>query len=89
MRLGCPVVCSDTSSMPEVAGDAAALVPPRDVDALRDALERVAGDGRYAAAMRARGRARAASFSWDRCAAETLAVYRRTLDGRAPVPAAR
>jgi len=86
MRLGCPIVCSDTSSMPEVAGDAAELVPPTSAEALTDALERVVGGNGYAEAMRARGRARARCFSWDRCAAETYEAYRRMLD--AP-PAAR
>ena len=84
MRLGCPVVCSDTSSLPEVAADAAELVPPTSPEALADALERVVGGNGHAEAMRARGRTRARCFSWDRCAAETYAVYRRMLDDPPP-----
>ena len=80
MACGAPVVCSDTSSLPEVAGDAALLVDPLDVDALTHALERVLRDPALAADLRACGLAQAARFSWERAAAETLAVYRRLMD---------
>lgn len=80
MACGTPVVCSNTSSLPEVAGDAALLIDPLDVDALIDALRRVLTDADLAADLRARGRAQAARFSWDRAAAETLTVYRRVQD---------
>ena len=61
--------------LPEVAGDAAILVGPEDVDGLRDAILRVIGDPDLSAGMRARGLRRAASFSWDRAAAESVAVF--------------
>ncbi len=77
MACGAPVVCSNTSSLPEVAGDAALLVDPLDVSALTDALARVLQDAALREQMRARGLAQAARFSWARAAAETLAVYRR------------
>ncbi len=77
MACGAPVVCSNTSSLPEVAGDAALLVDPLDVSALADALARVLQDAALREQMRARGLAQAARFSWARAAAETLAVYRR------------
>ena len=79
MACGAPVVCSNTSSLPEVAGDAALLVDPLDVDALTDALRRVLNDPALAADLRARGLAQAARFSWARAAEETLAVYRRVI----------
>lgn len=76
---GCPVVTSNRSSMPEVAGDAAQLVDPEDDDAIGRALARVAADPELRADMRARGLLRAQRFRWRTCAAETLAVYRAAL----------
>ena len=81
MACGTPVVCSAASSLPEVAGDAALLVPPNDIAALANALGRVMAEPALAGDLRARGLRRAATFSWDRTAEMTLAVYRRVLDG--------
>jgi len=75
MACGAPVVCSNSSSLPEVAGDAALLVNPLDVDALADGLENVLREPVLAAEMQARGLAQASRFSWERAAQETLAVY--------------
>jgi glycosyltransferase involved in cell wall biosynthesis len=77
MACGTPVVCSNTSSLPEVTGDAALLVDPLDVDALTEALRRVLNDPALAADLRGRGLVQAARFSWARAAEETLVVYRR------------
>jgi glycosyltransferase involved in cell wall biosynthesis len=74
MACGAPVVASNTSSLPEVAGDAALLVDPMAVDALSAALALVAGDPGLRAGLRARGLIQAARFSWERCARETLAA---------------
>ena len=76
MACGAPVLASNTSSLPEVAGDAALLVDPTDTAALAGGLARLAGDAGLRAELRARGLARAAEFTWDRCAVETLAVLR-------------
>lgn len=75
MACGCPVVTSNLSSMPEVAGDAALLVDPRDVSALLAAMERLCGEPALRAAMAARGRQRAALFTWDDAARHTLRCY--------------
>lgn len=76
MNCGCPVVCSNGGSLPEVTGDACASFDPGNVEALCAALESVAlHDGRRAE-LKAQGALQAQRFSWDRCAAETLAVYR-------------
>ena len=77
MACGTPVVCSNTSSLPEVAGDAAFLVDPLDVGALTDGLAHVLQDETLREQMRDRGIAQSARFSWTRAAEETLAVYRR------------
>jgi alpha-1,3-rhamnosyl/mannosyltransferase len=74
MSAGAPVVTTTASSLPEVAGDAALLVDPRDVRALRDALAALLTDPARAAALRAAGRARAAGFTWERTAGATRAL---------------
>ncbi len=79
MACGAPVVCSNTSSLPEVAGDAALLVDPLDTDALTVALRRVLSERSLASALRRRGAAQAARFSWARTAQETVAVYEQIL----------
>ena len=78
LACGVPVVCSNSSSLPEVAGDAALLVDPLDVPAMAEALGRVLGDLSLQQELCARSLARARIFSWERTARETLAVYRRT-----------
>jgi alpha-1,3-rhamnosyl/mannosyltransferase len=79
MACGAPVVCSNTSSLPEVAGDAALLVDPLDTDALTVALRRVLSEPGLASDLRRRGAAQAARFSWTRTAQETVAVYEQIL----------
>jgi glycosyltransferase involved in cell wall biosynthesis len=74
LACGVPVVCANASSLPEVAGDAALLVDPTDVDALAGAMRRALTDEDLRRELIARGFQQAARFSWDRCAAETLAV---------------
>jgi glycosyltransferase involved in cell wall biosynthesis len=77
MARGVPVACSNASSLPEVAGDAALLFDPHDVRAIAAALERLLGDRGEAERLRARGLARSATFSWERTARLTLETYRR------------
>lgn len=79
MACGAPVVTSNRSSLPEVAGEAALLVDPTAVDALAAALLRLLGDAGLASELRSRGLAQAARFPWSRTAQETAAVYRRAL----------
>lgn len=82
MASGVPVVTSDCSSLPEVAGDAALLVAPQDTGGLRRALERALEDEPWRAQARERGLARAAERSWAQCVQRTLALY-RSLGGSA------
>lgn len=79
MACGTPVVTSNVSSLPEVAGDAALLVDPYDVDELADAMRRILADRDLAMELRCKGLARAETFSWERTARETIAVYERVL----------
>ncbi|MCK4315860.1 MAG: glycosyltransferase family 4 protein, partial [Anaerolineae bacterium] len=82
MACGTPVTCSDTSSLPEIAGDAALHFDPDSVESLTDALRHLLSDTDLHAALRQRGFEQAAKFSWDQVAAETEAVYDAVLKGR-------
>jgi glycosyltransferase involved in cell wall biosynthesis len=79
MASGCPVVTSSCSSMPEVAGGAAVLVDPLSEESIADGLARVWGDDRLRESLIARGRARAARFTWASVARETMQLYDRVL----------
>ncbi|MBN1814158.1 MAG: glycosyltransferase family 4 protein [Anaerolineae bacterium] len=79
MACGTPVVTSSTSSLPEVAGDAAILVDPTDVEGLADAMQRVLADRDLQMDLRQRGLKRAAEFTWERTACETVHLYREVL----------
>ena len=85
MRAGLPVLCTDGGSQPEVVGDAAVVVPRNDVHAFAKAAADLLRDPARLDDLRRRGLARAPRFSWDRTAAETLAVYRSALPA-APKP---
>jgi glycosyltransferase involved in cell wall biosynthesis len=74
-----PVVTSNVSSLPEVAGDAALLVDPYDVASIADGIRRAVTDEPLRQQLITKGRARAKEFSWARAAADTLAVYREVL----------
>jgi glycosyltransferase involved in cell wall biosynthesis len=86
MRRGVPVACSDASSLPEVAGDAALLFDPGDVGAMREAVGRVLGDRELAAGLVARGRERCRTLTWEATARATLASYHRAIEQRSAVP---
>jgi glycosyltransferase involved in cell wall biosynthesis len=75
MACGTPVVASTASCLPEVAGDAALLVPPADVPALAEALSRAVSDEALRADLIAQGRARAATFAWTKAAEQLLGLY--------------
>jgi glycosyltransferase involved in cell wall biosynthesis len=76
MQCGAPVVTTRSSSLPEVAGDGALLVDPRDEAGLTAALATLMTDDALAADLSRRALRQAGRFSWERCARETLAVYR-------------
>ena len=81
MACGAPVVTSDSSSLPEVAGTAALLVDPTNPEAIGDAISRVVSDDATREDLRARSLARAQEFSWQRTAARTVALYRQVAGG--------
>jgi len=75
MACGVPVLSSDAGSLPEVLGDAAELLPPRDPEAWAAAVLRLLSDAAKRAALAERGSRRAAGFTWERTAAMTRAIY--------------
>jgi glycosyltransferase involved in cell wall biosynthesis len=77
MAAGVPVVASNVSSLPEIAGDAALLVDPRSLQELRDALVRLLTSPSLCADLAARGRARAQRFRWETCAAQSWEFFRK------------
>jgi glycosyltransferase involved in cell wall biosynthesis len=79
MARGVPVACSNRSSLPEVAGDAALLFDPEDTHAIRTAMERLLTDTELAERLREAGRERATQYTWERTAELTVATYRRAL----------
>jgi glycosyltransferase involved in cell wall biosynthesis len=81
MACGCPVVTSNVSSIPEIAGSAALLVDPNDAKGLAEALGSVILRQDLRASLRAKGLRRATEFSWDRTAEATFAVYQRIFSG--------
>jgi len=79
MACGTPVLTSNVSSLPEVAGDAALLVNPHETQAIADGLMRLITDSALRNQLTARGYQQAARFTWDRSARELQAVYHRLL----------
>lgn len=75
-----PVITSNTTSLPEVAGDAALLVDPLDVEAIADGMRKVVEDSCLAQSMRERGLARARQLSWSSCASGTSLLYSQLTD---------
>ena len=82
MASGTPVVTSNVSSLPEVAGDAAMLVDPYDTESIVDGIRRVLTDAAFAAELRRRGFLRARDFSWERSVAQIWRVYREAAGDR-------
>jgi glycosyltransferase involved in cell wall biosynthesis len=85
MARGVPVACSNASSLPEVAGDAALLFDPHDLSAIAGALGRLLGDAALRERLRRMGGERVREFTWERTARLTLASYMRTLAGPTPI----
>jgi glycosyltransferase involved in cell wall biosynthesis len=77
MSVRCPVMTSNVSSMPEVAGEAAVYVEPLAIDSIADGMKRLAGDSELRKWLAELGRQRTALFTWERTAREMIAIYRR------------
>jgi glycosyltransferase involved in cell wall biosynthesis len=78
--VGTPVVCSNTTSLPEVAGDAALMCDPTDVEEMSVLLERVASDSDLRAELAARGRQRLGQYTWQEAATQLAGGVERVLE---------
>lgn len=79
MYCGCPVACSDCSSMPEIAGNAAVFFNPEDTEDMTAVLEETVQSETTLAVLKERGRQREKRYTWDACVAQTADVYRNVL----------
>ena len=79
MALGCPVICSNTSSLPEVVGNAAETFDPLDNEDIKTSLEKVLYSNELRFKLINLGHTRSRMFSWKKCALETELVYRKIL----------
>ncbi|MCO6451612.1 MAG: glycosyltransferase family 4 protein [Caldilineales bacterium] len=77
MACGVPVITSNVSSLPEVAGDAAILIDPYDIQSIRDAMQSLMDNPTKRSELSAKGLRNAAEFTWERTARQTLDIYRQ------------
>lgn len=77
MANNCPVICSNTSSIPEVVGIAGKYFNPRDIDDIRWSIESVVYDESLSRDLKLLGKERLKSFSWEKCAYQTLKIYKQ------------
>ena len=82
MASGIPVITSNRASLPEVSGDVGVAVDPEDVEGLRTCMRSLIEDKKEAARRGSLGIARAGRFTWQACAKQTLAVYKKAIDGQ-------
>lgn len=85
-EVGTPVVCSNTTSLPEVAGDAALMCDPTDVDAISEQLERISADPQLRSELVARGKRRLGTYTWDNAADQLAAGIDRVIERAARPP---
>lgn len=79
MQSGVPVISSNATSLPEVAGDAAILIHPKDKDALCQAMINIINDQSLRSQLIQKGFAQASKFSWERCTQETVEIYKEIM----------
>lgn len=77
MACGCPVICSNVSSLPEVAQDAAIMVTPDDIPGIAKAIEKALGSQGLRQELSEKGFRQAKRFSWEKTAQETVDVYKK------------
>lgn len=86
MQCGAPVICSNTSSLPEIAGDAAILLPPSDEAEWQTAIKQICANADLRAQLSEKGVVRAAEYSWDRTINELESFYHRVLERTGDCP---
>lgn len=81
MASGTPVITSSRPAHAEIAGDAALLVDPTNIDEMSEAIVKMAEDNKLRERLIQKGLDRARAFSWETCAAQTLSVYEEVING--------
>ena len=79
MNFGCPVVCSNAGSIPEVVGNAALLFDPYSVESIRDNILSVLHNDKLKLSLKSKGFEQVKKFSWEKCAMETYKIYKEVL----------
>ena len=79
MSCGCPVICSDRSSIPEVVGDAGHYFNPTNPDDIKDAMETIVSNYALREQLKQKGVETVKNFTWEKCANETQKVYKKAL----------
>lgn len=77
MNMGCPILCSDTSCFPEVAGNSAVFFDPYNIESIKNKMEKVAYDDELKAELIKNGNINLSKYSWKKCALETEAIYKK------------
>lgn len=80
MSVGCPVACSNVSSIPEVVGEAAATFDPESFKSIEKVILKVLNDASYKSDLIEKGYERVKLFSWNKCAEETINIYQKVLN---------
>ncbi|MEO6837243.1 MAG: glycosyltransferase, partial [Ginsengibacter sp.] len=75
----CPVCLSNSSSLPEVAGDAATFFNPDNIESIKTAIEKIIYDEKYSSIMIEKGKKRLTHFSWEKCANQTVLSYKKLI----------
>ncbi len=83
MVCGVPIACSNTTSLPEIVGNAAEMFDPEDLQSISKAIDKVWTDSSYRKKLIARGNEQSKKFSWDKTAQQTLAIYRSMYNEKA------
>lgn len=81
LNMGCPTIASNTSSLPEIVGEAGILIDPSEIKAWSNALGKLILDKKMQSKLREKGPKQAKNFSWEKCAKETLEVYEEVVKG--------
>jgi alpha-1,3-rhamnosyl/mannosyltransferase len=81
MACGVPVIAAEVSSLPEVVSDTGLLINPHDDEAVAQAIQRLVTDHDFRRHLSQKALARSAEFTWDKCARQTVDVYRQALKG--------
>lgn len=79
MNFGCPVACSNTSSIPEIVGNAAILFDPYSINSIRDNIISILYNDKIKSSLILKGFKQIKNFSWKKCATETYKVYKNLL----------